>query len=154
MEYHSALIVSSDMDFSSVVYLSSLGQLPIHNPLHQALQHTAAAVAVLAIEVRLHLFLAITISNVSSSRTASTNLNILPRHIDLDIDFLAGLFRRSHNLPLCIRDQHDREPVLSDRHDRQARAIDRDVPFLNDVCQHCGVGRREAERERVSVGRD
>lgn len=84
----------------------------------------------------------------------ATNLNILPRHINLNIHQFPRLLARSYNFPLRIRDQHHLEPIIAHSDNRQTRSIDSDVPLLDNVDQHSFIRGRKPKRECVSIRRD
>jgi hypothetical protein len=84
-------------------------------------------------------------------------LDILAHLVDLHIDIIAGLLACSDNLLLRVRNEHDLpEPVraIRDLCHRETRAVYCHVALLDDVAQHGGVARLEAEGFGVAVGRD
>ena len=85
-----------------------------------------------------------------------TLLNNLPDDVNLNINLVALLLRGSHDALLGIRNQHDLEPALVIIHgrDRQTGAVERNIPFLDDIPKHAPLARRKPERQRIAVGGD
>lgn len=85
----------------------------------------------------------------------NTLLDDLPHHVDLDINLLADLLRARHDFLLRVRNQHDLEPALGiiDLRDRQARPVERHIALLDHIPQHGLLPRRQAEGQRIPIGR-
>ena len=85
-----------------------------------------------------------------------TLLHILADLVDFDVDLLAGLLACCDDLLLSVCDEHDLPKPLGavlDLGDGQACSVYCHVALLDDVAQHGGVSRLEAEGEGITVGR-
>lgn len=90
---------------------------------------------------------------VSSYALLYVFANLVHFHVDL----LARLLASCHDLLLCVCDKHDLPESLRavlDLCDGQACSVYCHVALLDNVAQHSGVSRLEAEREGVAVGCD
>lgn len=83
-------------------------------------------------------------------------LHVLADLVDFDVDLLAGLLACCDDLLLCVCNEHDLPKPLGailDLCDGQARSVYCYVALLDNVAQHGGVSRLEAEGEGIAVGR-
>lgn len=81
-------------------------------------------------------------------------LDILCRHVHLDIHRLAHGLRRRHDLFLRISNQHDFPPALLviDFGNGQTRPIQGDKPFINHISQNVFTFGGKTESDGVAIG--
>jgi hypothetical protein len=80
-------------------------------------------------------------------------LGVLGQDVNLDVDAVTLLLLGQDNLLLGVRDQHDLPPTLGIVHGRdgQARPVEGDEAFVDDVAQHVLVLGTEPQRHGVTI---
>src|SRR5437764_5325181 len=75
-------------------------------------------------------------------------LDVLGRHVDLEVHGVAGLLGTEVGDLGGVRDHRHREPVVEDIDDREADAVDGDRALLDDVAQQVAVADADLEIRR------